>query len=96
MYYQSPRYRQEIINGVTQCLNSTYAKFIQSHPKFNGPVSIFAHSLGSVIAYDIITNWSPVRFYRIRVSGTQQILAHISGAKIFCWIRGTLNRLFLN
>ena len=53
MYYQSPLYRQEIINGVTKCLNETYSKFIQSHPKFTGPVSIFAHSLGSVIAYDV-------------------------------------------
>lgn len=61
-YYQSPLYRQEIISGVIKCLNSTYSKFIQSHPNFNGPVSIFAHSLGSVIAYDILTNWSPVSF----------------------------------
>ncbi|KAI6190498.1 BMA-IPLA-1, isoform c [Aphelenchoides bicaudatus] len=63
MFYQSPLYRQEIINGVIKCLNSTYSKFIQSHPKFNGPVSIFAHSLGSVIAYDILTNWSPLVLY---------------------------------
>lgn len=63
MYYQSPMYRKEIIDGVTRCLNLTYKKFIQSHPKFNGPVSIFAHSLGSVICYDILTNWSPLILY---------------------------------
>jgi len=63
MYYQSPLYRQEIINGVIRCLNTAYGNFIKSHPNFNGPVSIFAHSLGSVIAYDIVTSWSPLVFY---------------------------------
>jgi len=63
MYYQSPLYRQEIINGVIRCLNIAYGNFIKSHPNFNGPVSIFAHSLGSVIAYDIVMKWSPLVFY---------------------------------
>lgn len=53
----------QIINGVIRCLNSTYSKFVKNNPTFNGPVSIFAHSLGSVIAYDIITNWSPLLLY---------------------------------
>jgi len=63
MYYQSPLYRQEIINGIITCLNAAYAKFIESHPNFKGAVSIFAHSLGSVISYDIVTKWSPLVFY---------------------------------
>ncbi|KAI6211527.1 DDHD domain-containing protein [Aphelenchoides besseyi] len=63
MYYQSPLYRTEIVNGVIQCLNRTYRTFVNNNPKFNGSVSIFAHSLGSVIAYDIVTNWSPLLLY---------------------------------
>ncbi|CAD5216486.1 unnamed protein product [Bursaphelenchus xylophilus] len=63
MYYQSPLYRTEIVNGVIRCLNVTYTKFVKNNPNFNGAVSIFAHSLGSVIAYDIITNWSPLLLY---------------------------------
>jgi hypothetical protein len=56
-------YRQEIVNGVIRCLNMTYTKFVASNPKFEGTVSIFAHSLGSVIAYDILTSWSPLVLY---------------------------------
>jgi hypothetical protein len=53
----------QIINGVIRCLNATYKMFVKNNPGFNGSVSIFAHSLGSVIAYDIITNWSPLLLY---------------------------------
>lgn len=44
-------------------LNNVYSIFIKNNPTFNGAVSIFAHSLGSVIAYDILTNWSPFLLY---------------------------------
>jgi phospholipase DDHD1 len=78
MYYQSPLYRTEIINGVIKSLNYVYQTFKENNPDFSGkfanirqkknnillgPVSIVAHSLGSVIAYDILTNWSPFLLY---------------------------------
>ncbi|KAL3087315.1 hypothetical protein niasHS_008634 [Heterodera schachtii] len=63
MYYQSPLYRTEIVNGVIRCLNSIYTTFKANNPNFDGPVSIVGHSLGSVIAYDIITRWSPFLLY---------------------------------
>uniref|UniRef100_A0AC34QMG2 DDHD domain-containing protein n=1 Tax=Panagrolaimus sp. JU765 TaxID=591449 RepID=A0AC34QMG2_9BILA len=63
MYYQSPLYRSEIINGVIKCMNSTYDLFMKNNPGFTGKVSILAHSLGSVITYDILTNWSPLFLY---------------------------------
>ncbi|KAI1728276.1 DDHD domain-containing protein [Ditylenchus destructor] len=63
MYYQSPLYRTEIIKGVVKALNDTYTIFMQNNPTFNGAVSIFAHSLGCVITYDILTNWSPFLLY---------------------------------
>ncbi|GMT14426.1 hypothetical protein PFISCL1PPCAC_5723 [Pristionchus fissidentatus] len=63
MYYQSPLYRQEIVGGVVKAINSVYSLFKKHNPSYNGPVSIFAHSLGSVISYDICTHWSPLLLY---------------------------------
>lgn len=60
MYYTSPYYRNEIIDGVRDEMNRLYAMFCARNPDFserNGKVSIVAHSLGSVIAYDILTLW---------------------------------------
>lgn len=63
MYYQSPLYRQEIVGGVVKSINSVYSLFKKHNPSYNGPISIFAHSLGSVISYDIISHWSPLLLY---------------------------------
>uniref|UniRef100_A0A0N4WST3 DDHD domain-containing protein n=1 Tax=Haemonchus placei TaxID=6290 RepID=A0A0N4WST3_HAEPC len=63
MYYQSPLYRREIISGVVRQLNRIYTLFTENNPSFSGPVSIFAHSLGSVIIYDILLRWSPFLLY---------------------------------
>ncbi|KAL7077130.1 hypothetical protein ACQ4LE_004052 [Meloidogyne hapla] len=63
MYYHSPLYRSEIVNGVIKCLNNVYTSFLENNPDFSGPISIIGHSLGSVIAYDILTNWSPFLLY---------------------------------
>lgn len=41
-------------------MNRLYTKFCSRNPSFverNGKISIVAHSLGSVIAYDILTLW---------------------------------------
>ncbi|XP_028409095.1 phospholipase DDHD1-like [Dendronephthya gigantea] len=59
MYYTSPFYREEIIGFVKNELNKLYNLFLSRHPTFqeNGNVSIIAHSLGSVIIYDILERW---------------------------------------
>uniref|UniRef100_A0AAX7T455 DDHD domain-containing protein n=1 Tax=Astatotilapia calliptera TaxID=8154 RepID=A0AAX7T455_ASTCA len=65
MYYNSPLYRDEITKGLTEELNKLYSLFCSRNPDFEkkgGKVSIVSHSLGCVIAYDIITGWDPVRF----------------------------------
>uniref|UniRef100_A0A8C6UJM9 DDHD domain containing 1a n=1 Tax=Neogobius melanostomus TaxID=47308 RepID=A0A8C6UJM9_9GOBI len=65
MYYNSPLYRDEITNGLTQELNRLYSLFCSRNPDFEergGKVSIVSHSLGCVITYDIMTGWDPVRF----------------------------------
>lgn len=56
LYYMSPGFGQIIIDSVSKQLNSKYKIFLAEHPGWDGKVSIFAHSLGSVIAYDLLTN----------------------------------------
>ncbi|CAI5724974.1 unnamed protein product [Hyaloperonospora brassicae] len=56
LYYLSPRYGQLIVDSVTQQLNEKYRVFMNEHPNWDGKVSIFAHSLGSMISYDILTH----------------------------------------
>ncbi|CAB3404688.1 unnamed protein product [Caenorhabditis bovis] len=68
MYYQSPLFRTEIIRGVVRQLNRVYKLFKANNPKFNGSVSIFGHSLGSVICFDILTKYSPLMLYDKYVS----------------------------
>ncbi|CAI5726849.1 unnamed protein product [Peronospora effusa] len=58
LYYLSPRYGQLIVDSVTKQLNEKYRVFINEHPGWDGKVSIFAHSLGSMISYDILTHKS--------------------------------------
>jgi len=53
--YLFPRFGQTIIDNVAYQLNEKYAYFMETHPGFTGPVSIFAHSLGSLITFDLLT-----------------------------------------
>mmetsp|Transcript_7463 Transcript_7463/g.13516 ORF Transcript_7463/g.13516 Transcript_7463/m.13516 type:complete len:789 (-) Transcript_7463:574-2940(-) len=55
MLYQGVTFAQKILDNVVAQLNFKYNSFLASHPGFNGPVSIFAHSLGSLITFDILT-----------------------------------------
>ncbi|PON57072.1 Alpha/Beta hydrolase [Parasponia andersonii] len=54
LYYMSPIYCQDIINSVSNQLNRLYLKFLKRNPGYNGKVSIYGHSLGSVLSYDIL------------------------------------------
>ena len=45
-----------MINHVSRELNRVYKLFKEKNPNFGGSVSIYGHSLGSVIAYDIATH----------------------------------------
>ncbi|XP_058090061.1 phospholipase SGR2 isoform X3 [Magnolia sinica] len=54
LYYMSPIYCQDIINSVSNQLNMLYMKFIKRNPGYDGKVSIYGHSLGSVLSYDIL------------------------------------------
>ena len=66
MYYTSPLYRNDIVNGLEEELKRLYSLFISHNPDFekcNGKVSLFCHSLGSVIMFDILAKWDPSQLY---------------------------------
>lgn len=54
LYYMSPVYCQDITNSVSDQLNRLYLKFLKRNPGYDGKVSLYGHSLGSVLSYDII------------------------------------------
>lgn len=61
LYYASPLYREEIIQTIREKLNLVYRQYTDRNPSFEasgGKVSIIAHSLGSVIMYDMLTLWN--------------------------------------
>lgn len=51
------------MEGLIRSLNHVYSLFVENHPEFDGPISIYAHSLGSVMCYDLLTCWSPLVLY---------------------------------
>ncbi len=56
LLYLTPLHRQDILDGIVMSLNAMYARFLRRHPGFTGTVSILAHSLGSVLTYDVLCN----------------------------------------
>ncbi|KAF0705647.1 hypothetical protein As57867_005662, partial [Aphanomyces stellatus] len=56
LYYSSPKYGQLIVDAVTAQMNAKYAAYRAAHVGWTGRVSIFAHSLGTIIGYDILTH----------------------------------------
>ncbi|XP_072032458.1 phospholipase DDHD1-like isoform X2 [Amphiura filiformis] len=76
LYYTSPLHRSEIVKALHIELNRLYHLFCSRNPGFEangGRVSIFAHSLGCVIVYDILTGWNPIHLY-------DQYLSHEAGS----------------
>ncbi|CAG8683263.1 5718_t:CDS:10 [Dentiscutata erythropus] len=63
LLYMTPRYREVMINTVTREANRIYNLFIQRNPKFleiGGKVSLYGHSLGSVLAFDVLCHQPPI------------------------------------
>ena len=53
--YLNPRFRPRILETLTHQMNMIVTKLAIDEPRFKGKVSIVAHSLGSVISYDLLT-----------------------------------------
>eukprot|EP00884_Botryococcus_braunii_P003989 jgi/Botrbrau1/13591/Bobra.0307s0010.1 len=54
--YLTPLHCQDMLNSVVDGCNFQFARFKQRNPEFKGKVSILAHSLGTVLSYDILCN----------------------------------------
>lgn len=55
MAYLNPRFRPRILETITHQMNMIFTKLAMQEPRFKGKVAIVAHSLGSVISYDLLT-----------------------------------------
>ncbi len=55
LLYYEPEYRKEIKSVVISELNRLYWLFKEKNPSYDGDVSILAHSLGSTIVLDILS-----------------------------------------
>ncbi|XP_020088606.1 phospholipase SGR2 isoform X1 [Ananas comosus] len=85
LYYMSPIYCQHIIDSVSNQLNRLYLKFLKRNPGYNGKVSIYGHSLGSVLSYDILCHQeslsSPFPMESVRMESLVDQGSHIEGAQ---------------
>ncbi|KAG9510669.1 Phospholipase DDHD2 [Fragariocoptes setiger] len=59
LYSSGPVYCQTIVDNVGNEMNRLYALFLLRNPNFRGSVSIAGHSLGSIIAFDLLANQEP-------------------------------------
>lgn len=55
LLYQTTEFQYRITMEVVRKINLVYENYCRNNPDFNGSASILGHSLGSVIAYDILS-----------------------------------------
>lgn len=55
LLYYEPRFKSQILKTVIRSANRLYDKYLERHPDFHGKVTLCGHSLGSVIAQDIMS-----------------------------------------
>lgn len=58
LFYTSPIYCQSILDTVVSEINRIYTLFCERNEDFNGKISIIGHSLGSLIAFDLLSHQS--------------------------------------
>eukprot|EP00795_Rhopilema_esculentum_P013592 gene13592-4487_t len=91
MYYTSSYFRNEIIKSLRHQLNSIYVNFVNRNPEFlasGGKVSVIAHSLGSVIFHDILTDWNN----QLLEEHKQQADKNVAAEGRWSWIWGSGKR----
>jgi hypothetical protein len=59
LYYMVPRFYQQMITILSDEINRLYKLFMKHHPDFKGKVSLFGHSLGSQLCFDILCHQIP-------------------------------------
>ncbi|KAJ9050860.1 hypothetical protein DSO57_1010411 [Entomophthora muscae] len=55
LYYFTDFHRQQLLNIISEKMNTAYSEFMQVYPEFKGHTGILSHSLGGVISYDLLT-----------------------------------------
>ncbi len=60
LFYMEPEHRLLMANKVAAEANALYHKYKANNPTFSGKVSIFAHSLGTVITFDLLRHAQPI------------------------------------
>ncbi|KAK9808811.1 hypothetical protein WJX72_004107 [[Myrmecia] bisecta] len=80
LLYLTPLHCQDMLDSLATSLNATFDKFMRRNPGFQGTVSIVAHSLGSVLCFDILCN-QPHLFEQLRVSSPIAADIHQSSAE---------------
>ncbi|KAI5957647.1 hypothetical protein KGF57_003341 [Candida theae] len=58
LLYYEPKYLKQIFTSVISELNRVYKLYLERNPNFKGKVHILGHSLGSAIAFDILSGQS--------------------------------------
>lgn len=61
LLYMTPNYRQDMISQVTKECNRVYNLFVSKNPTFSGKISVYGHSLGSVLVHDILCHKVPTQ-----------------------------------
>ncbi|KAI8338230.1 DDHD domain-containing protein [Chlamydoabsidia padenii] len=54
--YMTPKYRDQMIGIISKEMNRVYGLYTQRNPSFVGKVTIVGHSLGSMLAFDMLTS----------------------------------------
>lgn len=54
LLYLAPAHARDMICSLVKSLNSQWARFSARHPDFEGSVHVVAHSLGSLLVYDVL------------------------------------------
>ena len=54
LLYLAPAHARDMICSLVRSLNSQWARFSARHPDFDGSVHVVAHSLGSLLMYDVL------------------------------------------
>lgn len=56
LHYLTPMHRSAMIASLITSMNAVYSRFIARNPSFCGPITVVAHSLGSVLCWDVFCN----------------------------------------
>jgi hypothetical protein len=66
----TPKHRLHMISQVTAECNRVINLYKKNNPDFNGKISIYGHSLGSILTYDMLTREENAKPASERVKGS--------------------------